>query len=131
MKWNDVFATKFEDLNITKDGERIERKRKLKYGGILVSYKSAKTGEPKVAVYFMEEHSTVFFLFQPFMPNTYYDKWADATAAQEKELVAEWEKQGAAKKKEAGKRKCEADRAARHGKKQHFQIFDERHPYRW
>lgn len=127
MKWNDVFATKFEDLNITKDGERIERKRKLKYGGILVHYKSAKTGEPKVAVYFMEEHST----FQPFMPDTYYDKWAGAPAAQEKELVAEWEKRGAAKKKEAGKRKCEADRAARHGRKQHFQIHSDKKPYAW
>ena len=129
MKWNDVFATTFEELKLTDTGETIEKKRKLKYGGILVQYKDLETGKPKVAIYRMETHADGTW---GIMPTDYYEPWGSPMSANcEDSLVARWNELNAAKKKAAGKRKCEADRAARHGKKQHFQIFDERHPYRW
>ena len=119
-KWNDAFATTFEELKLTDTGETIEKKRKLKYGGILVQYKDLKTGKPKVAIYRMETHSDGTW---GIMPTDYYEPWGPPKPAIcEDSLVARWNELNAAKKKEAGKRKCEADRAARHGKKQHFQI---------
>lgn len=129
MKWNDAFATTFEELKLTDTGETIEKKRKLKYGGILVQYKDLETGKPKVAIYRMETHADGTW---GIMPTDYYEPWGPPKPAIcEDSLVARWNELNAARKKEAGKRKCEADRAKRHGKKQHFQIFDERHPYRW
>ena len=120
MKWNDVFATSFEELKLTDNGEVIQKKRKIKYGGILVQYKDLETGKPKVAIYRMEAHSEGAW---GITPKSYYELWGSPMPAScEGSLVDRWNELNAAKKKEAGKRKCEADRAARHGKKQHFQI---------
>ena len=121
MKWNDVFATSFEELKLTDNGEVIQKKRKIKYGGILVQYKDLETGKPKVAIYRMEAHSEGAW---GITPKSYYELWGSPMPAScEGSLVDRWNELNAAKKKEAGKRKCEADRAARHGKKQHFQSF--------
>lgn len=126
MKWNDAFATTFEELKLTDTGETIEKKRKLKYGGILVQYKDLETGKPKVAIYRMETHSDGTWEMD------YYEPWDSPMPANcEDSLVARWNELNAAKKKAAGKKKCERDRAKRHGSQGHFQIFDERHPYRW
>lgn len=126
MKWNDAFATTFEELKLTNAGETIEKKRKLKYGGILVQYKDLGTGKPKVAVYRMETHS------YGAREMDYYEPWGSPQPENcEDSLVDRWNELNAAKKKEAGKKKCEKDRAKRHGGQVHFQIFDERHPYRW
>lgn len=129
MKWNDVFATTFEELKLTDTGETIEKKRKLKYGGILVQYKDLETGKPKVAIYQMETHADGIW---GIMPTDYYEPWGSPQPANcEDSLVARWNELNAAKKKEAGKKKCEADRKKRHGSQGHPQIFDERHPYHW
>ena len=108
MKWNDAFATTFEELKLTDTGETIEKKRKLKYGGILVQYKDLETGKPKVAIYRMETH------WDGAWGMDYYEPWGSPMPAScEGSLVARWNELNAAKKKEAGKRKCEADRSDR------------------
>ena len=130
MKWDDAFATTFEELKLTDTGEVIEKKRKLKYGGILVQYKDLETGKTKVAIYWMKNHAQGAW---GITPADYYEPWESPMPANcENFLVARWNELNAAKKKEAGKKKCEADRVKRHGSTGHFQIYnDDRHPYSW
>lgn len=129
MKWNDVFATSFEELKLTDNGEVIQKKRKIKYGGILVQYEDLETGKPKVAIYRMEAHSEGAW---GITPKSYYELWdSPMSASCEGSLVARWNELNTAKKKEAGKKKCEADRKKRHGSQGHPQIYDPRHPYSW
>ena len=129
MKWNDVFATSFEELKLTDNGEVIQKKRKIKYGGILVQYKDLETGKPKVAIYRMEAHSEGAW---GIMPTDYYEPWGSPQPANcEDSLVARWNELNAKAKKAKGKKKCEADRVKRHGGQGHFQIYDDYHPYSW
>ena len=129
MKWNDAFATSFEELKLTDNGEVIQKKRKLKYGGILAQYKDLETGKTKVAIYWMKNHAQGSW---GITPTDYYEPWGSPMPAScEEFLVARWNELNAAKKKEAGKKKCEADRKKRHGSQGHPQIYDPRHPYSW
>ena len=129
MDWNDVLPTKYEDLNLTNNGEVIKKKRKLKYGGVLVQYNDLETGKPRVAIYEMISHGDSIWRTTP---TDYYTVWGSPQPANlEAALVARWDELNATKKKAKGKKKCEADRAARHGHRGHFQIYDEKHPYSW
>ena len=129
MKWNDVFATSFEELKLTDNGEVIQKKRKIKYGGILVQYKDLETGKTKVAIYWMKNHAQGSW---GITPKSYYEPWGSPQPAScEDSLVARGNERNAAKKKEAGKRKCEKDRAKRHSGRGHFKLYDDRHPYSW
>lgn len=120
MKWNDAFATSFEELKLTATGEVIVRKRKLKYGGILVHYKDLETGKTKVAIYWMKNHAQGAW---GITPTDYYEPWGSPMPENcEDSLVTRWEELNAKAKKAKGKKKCEADRGKRHGSTGHFQI---------
>lgn len=126
--WNKVFATNFEDLEFTRNGERIKKEQQLKNNAVLVYFDSIDNGRPHVAIYAIRQHDD----FLPFQPDTYYDQIGKELPENCKDsLIAAWNKVVADEKKAAGKKKCEADRAARHGKKGHFQWYDDKHPYRW
>lgn len=140
MKWNDVFATSFEELKLTDNGEVIQKKRKLKYGGILVQYKDLETGKPKVAIYWMKNHAQGSWgimpagYFEPWGidPKSYYEPWGSPMPAScEGSLVDRWNELNAKAKKAKGKKKCEADRKKRHGGQGNFQLYDGSHPYSW
>lgn len=133
--WNKVFATNFEDLEFTRNGERIKKKQRLKNNAVLVYFDNIDNGRPHVAIYAIRRHDDFqsrLPSFQPFHPDICYEQIGKELPENCKDsLIAAWNKAVADEKKAAGKKKCEADRAARHGKKGHFQWYDDKHPYRW